>query len=150
MTKDELTSLVKHANSSWNAAPYKEEFQQQCRTWFHFLHDLDFDKCMRVVDNYAVTGRTFLPKPGEIRQRVIVGKIPTVMEAWAELQSAREAVYAGRMATAMSPLTQAVVQRLGDAAKGMHTNGDRDKFEGMFNAVVTDWLEEQCATTPST
>lgn len=150
MNKQELVEVVDHANTSWGQYPFKEDLQKQRKAWWRYLHDLDYGAVMATIDSYAVAGTQFLPRPGEIRQRTMVGRIPTALEAWAELQSAREAVYGGRLATPLSPMTQTVVKRLGEQAKGMHTNGDRDKFEQTYTSVVQEWLETECALTPIT
>lgn len=144
MTREELEQLVDHVNGCWNLTPFKEDLAKQRRTWFRFFGDISLEKAMAAVDAHAVTEK-FQPRPGELRRRVLIGKIPSAMEAWAELQSAREAVYGGQMATPMSEATTVVVKKLGDQARGMHTNGDRDKFIEMFDTVIREWIEEKCA-----
>lgn len=143
MTKDELSEIVDHVNASWGLNPYKDELNRQRKAWWHFLSDLESRKVMHTVDGMAVTGG-FPPRPGDVRRITLLGPTLTAMEAWGELQKARESVYGGGVATPMSDMTRRVVERLGEQAKGMHTNGDRDKFIEAYNAVVAAIVVEQC------
>lgn len=143
MTKDELSELVDLVNASWNQTPFKDDLNKQRKAWWHFLQDLDSGAVQRVIDVMAISGR-FPPRPGELRRKVLLGDIPTAIEAWAELQSAREAVYGGSLATPVSELTRKTMKALGDQVNGMHTNGDRDKFFEAYQVATDKLIEERC------
>lgn len=142
MTKEELTAIVEHANASWGLNPFKDELVRQKKAWWHFLADLESRNVMKTVDRLAIAGG-FPPRPGEVRRITILGRLPTAIEAWGELQAARQAVYGGSQPSPVSEMTKATVKRLGDAQ--MSTNGDREKFIETYNLVFVDYMEEQCA-----
>lgn len=142
MTKDELTTIVEHVNASWGQNPFKDDLIKQKKAWWHFLADLEAPKVMKVIDNLAFIGG-FPPRPGDVRRLTVVGRLPTAIEAWGELQAARQAVYGGSQPSPVSETTKATVKRLGD--QQMSTNGDREKFIETYNLVVADYVEEQCA-----
>lgn len=142
MTKDELTAIVEHANASWGLNPFKDDLTKQKKAWWHFLADLEAPKVMKTIDKLALIGG-FPPRPGDVRRLTVVGRLPSAIEAWGELQAARQAVYGGSQPSPVSEMTKATVKRLGD--QQMTTNGDRDKFIETYNLVLADYVEEQCA-----
>lgn len=147
MTKDEATELVAQVNALWGKEPHLQAFKDQCRVWWRFVHDLTLEDCMRVIDRMALMPG-FVPKPGEVRTRVIVGVVPDALEAWEELQAASAAVASGNEPDDMHDLTVLVARKLGEQVTGLRTNGDRDNFVAFYNKTVNEWIADQCLTTP--
>lgn len=147
MNKDQATELVANVNASWGRDPNMEAFKDQCRVWFRFVHDLNLEDCMKVIDRLALSTSPFPPRPGDIRRRVIMGVIPDALEAWEEILEANNAVANGNDPPAMRPLTLATARRLGSQMSGLRTNGDRDRFVEFYRTVVDEEVQDKCQTT---
>lgn len=147
MTDDEVRKLIDHVNASWGRAPYKEEVTSQRKAWTVFVHDLSYDDVLRVVNEMALYSQ-YTPKPGDVRRRVMAGKIPDPLEAWGMLQQVRHAINSGSSYTGLSGAVKLVYDRLGDQALGLHTNGDRDRFCETYERVMQEWLAEKCKVIP--
>ena len=146
MTDDEIRALVAHANSTYGKAPLPNEASQMRHSWKRFLHDLDGAVVRETFDALALT-ETYMPRPGELRVKVLLGDLPSGLEAWAALQRAREGIASGGEYPAMDPFVAEFVRSLGDTAMGLHTNGDRSMFLAAYERYTAKHLQSRCRVT---
>ena len=141
MTGNELITLVDRALASWNVEPSKARLQTVYDAWMHLLHDLNAVDCQRELSLLAVEGSPFLPRPGELRRRVLKEQLnaPAPLEAWMQFQAMLKAVTSGtHNLVELHPCVISTVRKIG-GGYGLHTNGDRDMFVGVYTKVVSEF-----------
>lgn len=139
VTGNEMVRFVDRACAMWNIDASKQRKADLCNAWMLVLHDLTYESCEKALVAASVAGETFLPKPGDIRRRVLAPSegAPAPLEAWLQLQSLLKSATSGTAATAIHPLVAATLKRLG-GGYGLHTNGDRDAFCQVYEKVVAE------------
>jgi hypothetical protein len=146
MDKAELASLVDQVYATYNQElPYAEEARLKLiySSWYDLLHDLSYANCKESFLMLATTS-TFMPKAGEIRRSTInrhtkIRESDEPIIAWGKFQRLMEDANAGVMnqQELQEPLVQ-TVRKLGAAAAGMHTNGDREHFIRVYEKIVNE------------
>jgi len=150
MTKSELVSLVEQAYATYRLElPVVEEQQVAVyMAWGDLLLDLEYESCRRALVDIAVHS-AFMPRPGEIRKAAIntSNKIPPFDDpnyAWGIWMTISREVSSGTPPS-ITPSEALVktVHILGEAAYGMHTNGDREAFCSVYRQVVAEIESER-------
>jgi hypothetical protein len=142
VTKDDCVALVDRMFATWGQDPSKAHRAATAKAWWVLVHDLDAGDCHRALTELAVTA-TFAPRAAEVRRAVLlVDAPPAPAEAWATFQAMLRAVNAGAAPPECHPLVRACIGRLGGGS-GMHTNGDREVFTGVYRTLVADWERDQ-------
>ena len=146
MDKAELASLVDQVFATYNQElPVGDEHRLKLiyKSWYELLHDLPYSECKESFLLLATTS-TFMPKAGEIRRSTInrrtkIGESDEPIIAWGKFQRLMEDANAGVMnqQELQEPLVQ-TVRKLGAAAAGMHTNGDREHFIMVYEKVIIE------------
>lgn len=148
MKRTECDELVDKVYVIWRIESTIQDRKKAKDVWWEFLHDLDLDAVRKVLNGKALVG-SFPPRPGEVRVQTMLGRLPLMTDAWAELQDARERVSSGQFSEKpYSSITGAVIKRLGPQAMGLHTNGDRTTFATVFSRVLEEHVETQCQLLP--
>jgi hypothetical protein len=146
MDKAELANLVDQVFATYNQElPMDDKSRVQLiyKSWYDLLHDLSYADCKEAFLILATTS-TFMPKAGEIRRSTInrrtkIGESDEPIIAWGKFQRIMEDANAGVMnqQELQEPLIQ-TVRKLGAAAAGMHTNGDREHFIRVYEKVIIE------------
>lgn len=146
MDKAELASLVDQVYATYNQElPIGDKGRLQLiyKSWYDLLHDLNYTDCKESFLHLA-TISTFMPKAGDIRRTTInrhtkIGQSDEPIIAWGKFQRLMEDANAGVMnqQELQEPLVQ-TVRKLGAAAAGMHTNGDREHFIRVYEKITTE------------
>ncbi|MCB0999827.1 MAG: hypothetical protein KDB40_11065 [Acidimicrobiales bacterium] len=143
MTTNHWTeSLLRSALANYNQRVDASMMADMVAVWRRILGDLDEKACRAALAEIIIT-EDWMPRPIQIRKRVIDARDPRPRieptEAWSQWTTwCRIIQSGGQPRTDLHPLVRETVRRLGDAAKGMHTNGDRDVFVNAFEKVWQD------------
>ncbi|MDA1122513.1 MAG: hypothetical protein O2887_18855 [Bacteroidetes bacterium] len=153
ITKDEIKELVHQAYATYNQQLYELDKIVTYRAWYALLHDLPNDEVVAAFVKLA-TFEKYMPRPGDVRRAVIdyQTKIPKHLDgysSWGIFQTIVREVNSGVQTNIPKP--EALVKtlkQLGDAAYGMHTNGDRDVFVRVYDKIVEGLEQEKYAIKP--
>jgi hypothetical protein len=142
-SNDWIERLVDRAFASWNIDPNKTRRIAAYEAWRAVLNDLSSTECEQAVTYFAVIGTNFMPKPGDIRRRVLRNELtaPLPLEAWVQFQTAQRAVMSGTAGTVLHPCVSATLKKI-NGGSGLHTNGDREMFIAMYETVVGEFEAE--------
>jgi len=153
ITKEETQELVHQAYATYNLQLLELDKKATYRAWHALLHDLPYNEVSAALVRLA-TFEKFMPRPGDIRRSVInyQTKTPVHLDgysSWGLFQTIVREVNSGVQTDVPKPeaLTKTLKQ-LGDAANGMHTNGDRDVFIRVYEQVVEELEREKYAIKP--
>lgn len=156
MDKAELASLVDQVYATYNQelpVGDKARLQLVYKSWYDLLHDLSYTDCKESFLMLATTS-TFMPKAGDIRRTTInrrtkIREFDEPIIAWGKFHRLMEDANAGVMnqQELQEPLVQ-TVRRLGAAASGMHTNGDREHFIRVYEKIINEIEGEKYKVPP--
>jgi hypothetical protein len=143
MTKEELQEIVDQAYAAYNEDLFEQDKKSVYRAWFSIVGDLPADAVWNAFVNLAVYAK-FMPRPGDVRRATIdaqTGMPPHLdgYSAWGIFMSIQKSAHFGTQTEIPRP--EALVktlERLGDAAYDMHTNGDREAFVRVYDKVVEE------------
>lgn len=109
MTKDELATIVDLAVGNWSPGMTAPEKLKMLKTWHHFLGDLDGPVLLLTVERSAMTDK-FMPRPGELRAKVLAPDVPTAEEAWQQAAAALDAARYGIPTPDLHPLVAETIR----------------------------------------
>ena len=149
MNKLELADIVDQAYATFNAALPQEELREKAvyRAWYDVLHDVEYPEAKRAILDLAVK-TVFLPKPGDVRRAAINTRIGMTQfddpyVAWGKLNTISQEVNSGLYPSMeVSPALAKTIKNLGQAAYGLHTNGDREMFIRVYDQVTQELSSE--------
>jgi hypothetical protein len=154
VNKEQTIELVRQAYATYNQAVPELDTKDIYRAWYDLLHDLDYEQAKAAFLDLATYER-FMPRPGDIRRRTIDSntKIPVQLDAysaWGMFQTIIKNANSGTHTNVQKPdALIKVLEQLGEAAWGMHTNGDRDVFVRTYERVVSEMDKEKYAIKPA-
>jgi len=143
MTKEELVVIVDQVYAAYNQTLYEKDKTATYRAWYGLLEDLDKDEVWAAFLNLAVYEK-FMPRPGDIRRATIDAqtKVPPHLDgysAWGIFMTLQKNAHYGTPTEISVPeALRKTLERLGEAANSMHTNGDREVFLKTYEAVVLE------------
>ena len=143
MTKEELMGLVQQVYATYDKQLLDVDKKMVYRAWYDLLNDLEYEEAINAFLELAVY-ETYMPKPGQLRRAVIdtqTGTTPHLdgYSAWGIFVSIQKNAHFGTQTEIPRP--EALVktlERLGDSAYEMHTNGDREAFLRVYEKVVEE------------
>ena len=147
MTKTELVDLVKLVFSMYNQQLLKIDEKDIHRAWYAMLEDCTYEEAYEAFMDLAVA-EVFMPKPGQLRRAIIDARTkvpphPDGYSAWGIFMTIQRDANFGTQTNIPKPeALQKTLERLGDSAYSMHTNGDREVFLRVYGTVV-DELQQQ-------
>ena len=149
MNKAELAQIVEQAYATFNINLPQEESRVKAvyRAWYDVLHDIEYAEARRAILDLAVK-TSFLPKPGDIRRTAINARTGMTQfddpyVAWGKWIAISGEVNSGLAPSiAVSEALAKTIKNLGQAAYGMHTNGDREVFIRVYDQVVQELSSE--------
>ena len=153
MNKTETVELVRQAYATYNQVIPEIDKAFIFKAWHELLHDLEYGEVKAAFLQLATYER-FMPRPGDIRRLTIDSntKIPVQLDAysaWGMFQTIIKDANSGTHTKVQKPIALIkVLEQLGEAAWGMHTNGDRDVFVRAYERVVSDIEKEKYAIKP--
>lgn len=153
ITKEQLQNFVRQAYATYNLNLLERDKIDVYRAWYQLLHDLSNDEVVAAFVRLA-THEKFMPRPGDVRRAVIdyQTKVPTHLDgysSWGTFQTIVREVNSGVQTNIHKPIALIkTLQQLGDAAYGMHTNGDRDVFIRVYDKIVLELEQEKYAIQP--
>ena len=133
----------------WNMKPKTPEELIEARLWYEFIGDLPATAVQKVLRDMSITGKTWPPKPGELRVAAISmmqeDAPPDAFEAWSQLQENRAAIYSGTAGTdehkELHDVLKFVIKKLGNnRAQELTTNGDRTMFIDLYEKERAAWI----------
>ena len=153
VTKEEIQELVHQAYATYNQQLFELDKIPTYRAWYALLHDLPYSEVLAAFTRLA-TFEKFMPRPGDVRRAVIDyrTKVPKHLDgysSWGIFQTIVREVNSGVQTNVPKP--EALVKtlkQLGDAAYGMHTNGDREVFIKVYDRIVEEIEQEKYAIKP--
>lgn len=83
MDRKQLVAIADTVRSGWNLDV--GDLKLMYRTWWRYLHDLEFEAVLATVDQSITSGEKWPPKVGELRRRSIdAGRAhwPSAEQAW--------------------------------------------------------------------
>lgn len=143
MDKYELIQIVDQIYAAYNQPLYEKDKEATYRAWYGLLEDLDKDAVWAAFLDLAVYEK-FMPRPGDVRRATIDAqtKMPPHLDgysAWGIFVSLQKNAHFGTQTEIPVPeALRKTLERLGDAAYDMHTNGDREVFLRVYDAVVRE------------
>ena len=143
ITKEETALFVKQVYATYNQPLIKVDEKDVFRAWYDLLHDLPHDD-IRTAFLKLATHAKFMPRPGDVRRATIdyLTKLPPHPDAyfaWGIFQGIVRDMNSGVGNKIPKPESLIkTLQQLGDAALGMHTNGDREVFVRIYEKVVDE------------
>lgn len=155
MTKAELIRLVDQVYATYNnRLPEGDDAQIAIYdSWYDLLHDLSYPETKAAFLKMAVWAE-FMPRPGIIRRATIDARIKMTqfdepLVAWGKWITLSREVNSGMAPSiAVSEALKMTIQQIGEAAYGMHTNGDRDAFCKTYEKVVSSLESEKYSVPP--
>ena len=143
MTKEDLKEIVDQIYAAYNQTLYEKDKVPTYRAWYGLLEDLDKDAVWAAFLDLAVYEK-FMPRPGDVRRATIDAqtKIPPHLDgysAWGIFMTIqRDANFGTQTEIPRPEALQKTLERLGASAYDMHTNGDREVFLRVYDAVVRE------------
>jgi hypothetical protein len=141
MDKNETIEMVKQAYATYNQQLLMVDEQVTFRAWHDLLSDIEYATVKKAFLQLA-TYEKYMPRPGDIRRAAIdlQTEIPQLLDAysaWGIFQGIVREVNSGVQTGIPKPESLVkTLEKLGDSAWGMHTNGDRDAFVRVYDEVV--------------
>jgi len=142
LTKAQTADLVRQAYATYNQTITLADEKFVFRAWYDLLWDLAYEDVKMAFLELA-TYEKFMPRPGDIRRHTIdtTTKVPSHLDAyssWGIFQGIVKSVNSGVQTNIHKPeALLKTLQQLGDAAYGMHTNGDREVFVKVYEEIVS-------------
>lgn len=154
MTKEELCNLVDQVYATYNKdLPLDgDEIKALYTAWYEVLHDLGYTETKAAFLDMTIWN-DFLPRPGNLRRLTIEARPETPkyddpIIAWGKWISLLKDLNAGMApSVAVSDALRITLEKIGDAAHGMHTNGDREAFCRAYEKTVQE-LSAQLYSIP--
>lgn len=143
VTKEELIVIVDQVYAAYNQTLYEKDKVPTYRAWYGLLGDLEYENAWAAFLDLAVYEK-FMPRPGDIRRATIDAqtKIPPHLDgysAWGIFMTLQKNAHYGTPTEISVPeALRKTLERLGEAANSMHTNGDREVFLKTYEAVVLE------------
>lgn len=141
MTKAEIMPLVDQAYATYNQTLYEVDKKTVYRAWYDLLWDIDYEEAHAAFLQLAITEK-FMPRPGDIRRAAIDAriKVPPHLDgysAWGVFVTLQKNAHFGTPTEIAVPeALRMTLERLGEAAYDMHTNGDREAFLRVYEKVI--------------
>ena len=135
---DWVADLVDRAFATWNVDPTKARRHATWEAWRHIIQDLDPDECNQALTDIAILGAEYMPRPADIRRRVLRDRLtaPAPMEAWGQMLTLQKQMTSGAaFSTNAHACVFEAIRRIG-GVHGLHTNGDREMFFSVYGKVV--------------
>ena len=153
ISKEQIQDIVHQAYATYNLQLLELDKIVTYRAWHALLHDLEYEDIHAAFVRLA-TYEKFMPRPGDIRRSAIdyQTKVPKHLDGyscWGIFQTIVREVNSGVQTNVPKP--EALVKtlkQLGDAAYGMHTNGDREVFIKVYDRIVEELEQEKYAIKP--
>lgn len=143
MDKFQLQEIVDQIYAAYNQTLYEKDKAPTYRAWYALLEDLDHEEVWNAFVNLAVYEK-FMPRPGDVRRATIDAqtKIPPYLDgysAWGIFVTLQRDANFGTQTNIPKPeALQKTLERLGESAYSMHTNGDREVFLKVYGTVVDE------------
>ena len=143
MTKEELQNLTLTVYATYDKVLHEADRKNVLRVWYDLLGAFEYEDAYRAFLNWTTTAK-FIPGPGQLRRATIdaqTGMPPHLdgYSAWGIFVSIQKNAHFGTQTEIPRP--EALVktlERLGDSAYEMHTNGDREAFLRVYEKVVEE------------
>lgn len=140
----EFEQFISLAYATYNREIFEADRKNIVRAWYDVLGDID-SELLRTKFVELATISKVMPTPGGLRRHVLADRfsdIVTPAEAWAQLQSLRVALNSGTPKPMLASTVVETIQKLGDTAFGLTTNGDREYFSEVYREIYNKKLIE--------
>ena len=143
MDKNETVAIVKQAYATYNQILGMADERATYEAWYDLLGDLEHATVKKAFLQLA-TYEKYMPRPGDIRRAAIdlQTETPQLLDAysaWGIFQGIVREVNSGVQTGIPKPESLIkTLEKLGDSAWGMHTNGDREAFVRVYEEVVRE------------
>lgn len=148
MTPEQNKEIVKLAYALYNEELHLVNENTVFNAWYQMLQDCEYVETKEALFDLA-THNKYMIKVGELRRAVIDKRNgePEHLDpytAWGIFMTVQRDANFGTQTKVPKPeALQKTLERLGSSALSMHTNGDRDVFVRVYNAVVEEMQRQK-------
>ena len=140
----EFDDFVSTVHATYGRELYEVDRKTVVTAWNAVVGDIPVD-VLRTKFTELATISKVMPTPGGLRRHVFAEQMSVILtppEAWAQLQALRVSVNSGTQKPMLDTTVVETIQRLGDTALGLTTNGDREYFFEVYRDVYQKKLIE--------
>jgi hypothetical protein len=149
MDKNECKSAVELLSVTWNQSLDNASLTIRMKGYWEYISDLDYEAVRDTIKEMGVSGKKWLPRPGELRT-IVLAKLngeelpPEPEEAWTVLQAIGQKIYSGTYDyNKPHPVLAETIKRLGTNATALTTNADRAMFISLYEKTREAWILER-------
>jgi hypothetical protein len=136
----ELAAVVKDVSVNWSLPTMGPQYQERCKLWWEYLHDLEFDLVNSAIKQIIFLDQRFAPRVGQVRRLAIDMKlkdsIPSPSEAWSQFRSAIDASESGIPFEKPHNIVGKTMRSFPKNGAGLRTNSDRELFLSAYERLV--------------
>lgn len=146
MDKNECKNVVELLSVTWDKSLDSVSLTARAKGYWEYIQDLNYDDVKAVIKELGLSGRKWLPKPGELRIMVLAKANdeelpPEPEEAWTILQGISHKIYSGTYDYMKPhPVLAETIKRLGHNATGLTTNSDRAMFISLYEKTRENYI----------
>jgi hypothetical protein len=140
----EFEQFVDIVYATYGRNPFEADRKNIIRAWYDVVGDIDVE-LLRIKFVELATISKVMPTPGGVRRHVFEDKLSDIVspaEAWAQLQNLRVSLNSGVERPLLASTVVETIQKLGDTAFGLTTNGDREYFLEVYRDIYNKKLIE--------
>lgn len=152
MEKEECKEVVKLLSVTWDKSLDTSSLSVRAKGYWEYIHDLPYEETKNTIKRMGMSGRKWMPKPGELRISTLASiqgeeLPPEPEEAWTLLQAIGQKIYSGTYDyTKPHPVLSETIKRLGTNATALTTNSDRAMFTSLYEKTREAYILEKYAT----
>ena len=152
MEKEECKEVVKLLSVTWDKSLDLSSLSVRAKGYWEYIHDLPYEETKHTIKRMGMSGRKWMPKPGELRIATLANiqgeeLPPEPEEAWTLLQAIGQKIYSGTYDyTKPHPVLAETIKRLGTNATALTTNSDRAMFTSLYEKTREAYILEKYAT----
>lgn len=140
MDDNELAAAVKRVSINWSLPTVGPPFQERCKLWWEYLHDLEVDLVDNAIKQIISLDQRFAPRVGQVRRLAIDMKledaIPSPPEAWSQFRSAINGSESGTPFQKPHNIVGQTMKSFPNNGAGLRTNSDRELFLSAYQKMV--------------
>jgi|TARA_R100000005_G_C5001495_1_gene208710 hypothetical protein len=149
MDKQECLNITELLSVTWDKPIDQASLTVRAKGYWEYIGDLPYDAVKQTVKEMGLSGRRWIPRPGEVRIATMA-KVsgeqlpPEPEEAWTLLQSIGQKIYSGTYDYEKPhPVLTTTIKRLGANATALTTNSDRAMFTSLYEKVREAYILER-------
>jgi len=149
MDKNECKNVVELLSVTWNQSLDNASLTIRMKGYWEYINDLEYEAVRDTIKEMGISGKKWLPRPGELRT-IVLAKVsgeelpPEPEEAWTVLQAIGQKIYSGTYDYSKPhAVLSETIKRLGTNATALTTNADRAMFISLYEKTREAWILER-------